>query len=193
MNIIPKQYMQLNIYVNNDTNTDTTNVYNNELKEKYIAQAEKHNNNILNEFPDSGFDLLSPKEIEMCNKTVNKLNYNIICSATIVNNELNDSYNTGYYLYPRSSISKTPLRLANNVGIIDSGYRGNIIGMFDKIYDNTNAQNTSLECYIVNKYDRLLQICAPNLIPIKVSIVNNLSDLSMNTNRGTGGFGSTGR
>ena len=39
---------------------------------------------------------------------------------------LNNDKNIGYYLYPRSSISKTPLILANSVGIIDSGYRGNI-------------------------------------------------------------------
>ena len=31
-----------------------------------------------------------------------------------------------FYVYPRSSISKTPLRMANSVGIIDSGYRGNL-------------------------------------------------------------------
>jgi hypothetical protein len=35
-----------------------------------------------------------------------------------------------FYLYPRSSISKTPLMLANHTGIIDSGYRGNLIGAF---------------------------------------------------------------
>ena len=36
-------------------------------------------------------------------------------------------------MYPRSSIYKTPLRLANNTGIIDSGYRGNLMGAFDNI------------------------------------------------------------
>ena len=41
-------------------------------------------------------------------------------------------YYVSYYLYPRSSVStKTPLRLANSVGIIDSGYRGNIKAVFD--------------------------------------------------------------
>ena len=43
---------------------------------------------------------------------------------------------TGYYSYPRSSISKTPLLLANNVGIIDSGYRGNIKVAFDNYSQN---------------------------------------------------------
>ena len=35
--------------------------------------------------------------------------------------------NCSYYLYPRSSISKTPLRMSNSTGIIDAGYRGEII------------------------------------------------------------------
>ena len=40
----------------------------------------------------------------------------------------------GYYLYMRSSSPiNTPLRMANNVGIIDSGYRGNIRACFDII------------------------------------------------------------
>jgi dUTPase len=45
------------------------------------------------------------------------------------------SFSTGYYMYPRSSLSKTKLRLANSVGIIDSGYCGFLIGMFDIFYD----------------------------------------------------------
>ena len=53
------------------------------------------------------------------------------------------TFNTGYYMYPRSSLSKTKLRLANSVGIIDSGYRGNLIGMFDLINMKVN------ETYIV--------------------------------------------
>ena len=83
-------------------------------------------------------------------------------------------------MYPRSSISKTPLRLANSTGIIDAGYRGHLMGMFDVIYVNETN---------INKYDRHLQICAPGLIPIVVDIVE---DLGEETARGDGGFGSTG-
>ena len=43
--------------------------------------------------------------------------------------------NKAYYLFPRSSISKTPLRLANSIGLIDGGYRGELVGMVDNIYD----------------------------------------------------------
>ena len=99
----------------------------------------------------------------------------------------NKSYNTGYYMYPRSSISKTKLRLANATGIIDSGYRGHLIGMFDLINLSENQE------YVVEEYDRLLQICAPGLVPIVVEVVNIIDELGNQTERGSGGFGSTGR
>ena len=38
-----------------------------------------------------------------------------------------------YFLMPRSSLSKTPLRLANSVGLIDAGYRGEIMAAVDNI------------------------------------------------------------
>ena len=40
-----------------------------------------------------------------------------------------------YYLFPRSSISKTPLRMANSIGLIDGGYRGEIMAVCDNIKD----------------------------------------------------------
>ena len=40
-----------------------------------------------------------------------------------------------YFLMPRSSLSKTPLRLANSVGLIDAGYRGEIMAAVDNIKD----------------------------------------------------------
>ena len=40
---------------------------------------------------------------------------------------------TSYMLVPRSSISKTPLRMANSIGIIDAGYRGEIMAAVDNI------------------------------------------------------------
>jgi dUTP pyrophosphatase len=99
----------------------------------------------------------------------------------------NKVYNTGYYMHPRSSVSKTKLRLANATGIIDSGYRGHLMGMFDLINLFGNEE------YAVEKYDRLLQICAPGLVPIVVEIVNTFEELGSQTERGSGGFGSTGR
>ena len=98
----------------------------------------------------------------------------------------NGTYNVGYYLYPRSSTgTKTPLRLSNSVGIIDSGYRGNITAVFD------NLRSTP---FIIEKYQRLVQICPPNLsFPFCVTLVATIGELSGETIRGSGGFGSTGK
>ena len=85
----------------------------------------------------------------------------------------------GYYLYPRSSIYKTPLRLSNSVGIIDAGYRGNIMACVD---------NHGSEDYTIKKGTRLFQICSPDLKELKFKLSNTLSE----TSRGEGGFGSTG-
>jgi dUTP pyrophosphatase len=90
----------------------------------------------------------------------------------------------GFYLYPRSSISKTNLRLANSVGIIDSGYRGHLLAIFD-ILQNESVSTT------IEKHSRLLQICSGDLQPFIVRIVDDVMLLG-ETNRGTGGFGSTG-
>ena len=70
--------------------------------------------------------------------------------------------------------------LANSVGIIDSGYRGPIIGAFRNI---SNQQ----ERYVVEKNTRLLQICEPDLRPILVQLVD--SSFFETTERGEGGFG----
>ncbi len=103
------------------------------------------------------------------------------------------SYNTGYYMYPRSSLSKTQLRLANSVGIIDAGYRGHLMGMFDVVnVPQSNHENKEAD-YFGQKYDRYLQICAPGLVPIIVEIVETKDELGTETERGDGGFGSTGR
>ena len=88
--------------------------------------------------------------------------------------------NKAYYLFPRSSISKTPLRLANSIGLIDGGYRGELIGMVDNIYDKD---------YHIKRGERYFQLVAVDSSPIEFELVDNLSESS----RGEGGFGSTGR
>ena len=84
-----------------------------------------------------------------------------------------------YYLFPRSSISKTPLRMANSIGLIDGGYRGEIMAMCD---------NIKTECHTVKKGQRLFQLVATDSSPITYELVESLEM----TTRGTGGFGSTG-
>jgi dUTP pyrophosphatase len=85
-----------------------------------------------------------------------------------------------YFLLPRSSISKTPLRLANSIGLIDGGYRGELMAMCDNIKDFT---------YIAEKGQRLFQLVACDCSPISYELVEELSE----TTRGAGGFGSTGK
>ena len=84
-----------------------------------------------------------------------------------------------YYLFPRSSISKTPLRMANSIGLIDGGYRGEIMAVCD---------NIKAESYSVKKGQRLFQLVATDSSPITYELVESLEM----TTRGTGGFGSTG-
>ena len=84
-----------------------------------------------------------------------------------------------YLLMPRSSIAKTPLRLSNSIGLIDGGYRGEIIAAVDNIKD---------EPYTIEPGQRLFQLVAMDGSPITVEFVDELSD----TTRGEGGFGSTG-
>ena len=84
-----------------------------------------------------------------------------------------------YYLFPRSSISKTPLRMANSIGLIDGGYRGEIMAVCD---------NIKTENYSVKKGQRLFQLVATDSSPITYDLVETLET----TTRGTGGFGSTG-
>ena len=87
---------------------------------------------------------------------------------------------SAYYLLPRSSISKTPLRMSNSIGLIDGGYRGEIMASCDNIKNYT---------YKVEKGQRLFQIVSFDLAPISYILVDTLTE----TTRGKGGFGSTGK
>jgi len=157
------------------------------LKNMYNGAATFHNAKMHNsDFPDAGFDLFVPTENEFISGMLHKINFSVCTSARIVC-ENGKIFNSGFYLHPRSSLSGTPLRLANSTGIIDSGYRGNLIGKFDFVC--SNGPNN----YFVNKFDKLLQIVAPGMIPIFVYIVDNKEELGLETERGAGGFGSTGK
>jgi dUTP pyrophosphatase len=155
----------------------------NNLIQKYIENANNHNNNLANNiYPDAGFNVLVPITTECYTNKINKIDFGVKCSASLISK--NHSEFTSYYMYPRSSTgSKTLLRLANSVGIIDSGYRGNLMGCFDVVnYSENNTQT-------IQQYSSIIQICAPSLVPIIVEIVNELNE---ETERGECGFGSTG-
>jgi dUTP pyrophosphatase len=181
-----QEYMVLKIFVDS---TDT------ELIQKYIDMSAIHNEKLVANprHYDSGFDIYFPEDTNVTDVQRQVwVDYKIKCCAEMyrINNDDNGyghahgiNYATGFYTYARSSISNTSLRLANNQGIIDSGYRGNLMAKLDKIDDQPAS---------FAKFTRLMQICAPNLLPIKVVIVDSLEGLGETTERGTGGFGSTG-
>lgn len=121
---------------------------------------------------DSGIDLFTATVEALPNSMV-KIDFEIQCEL------LEDNKNIGYLLVPRSSIVKTPFRMANSVGVIDAAYRGNLMAFLDSKDGSIPEQGT-----------RLFQIVCGDLKPIdKIEIVTVLS----NTERNTGGFGSTGK
>lgn len=128
---------------------------------------------------NSGFDLFMPYDLLSKSGELASIDFNIKCAM-----KMGDRY-VGYYLYARSSTGKTtPLRMANSLGIIDSGYRGNIKVCVDNIYRND---------FSIVKGERYFQICPPSLeYPIKVVVVDSVDKLGYTT-RGAGGFGSTGK
>jgi len=167
-----------------------------ELVEIYKQAVENHKKNLKKDFPDSGFDLYVPQE--------ELFNYDSLMKTKMIDFQIktemkcSDYYAGGngffdrskaFYLYARSSLSKTPLMLSNHVGIVDSGYRGNLMGAFRCLYKNEDT--TDSYSYMVPKHTRLVQICMASLEPFDVELVEKMSDLS-NTERGEGGFGSTG-
>jgi dUTP pyrophosphatase len=137
-------------------------------------EATKYYGDIKNHKDDAGFDLYCPQqELIEPGETI-LLKMGIAC-------EMHDDYlPTSYMLVPRSSISKTPLRMANSIGIIDAGYRGEIMAAVDNRGDKD---------YMIVSGQRLFQIVHPTLCPFNVGVVDELSE----TDRGMGGFGSTGK
>tara|TARA_R100001594_G_scaffold107519_1_gene142129 strand:- start:722 stop:1156 length:435 start_codon:yes stop_codon:yes gene_type:complete len=85
-------------------------------------------------------------------------------------------------LFPRSSISKTALTLRNSVGVVDSGYRGEVMLKFDR-----EDRLVTDDC-LYHAGDRVGQIM---IMPYPQVQFEESEELS-NTERGTGGFGSTG-
>lgn len=162
----------------------TVNPNNEELLELYKKHIEKHNESMKNDYyHNSGFDLFIPKEI-LFEKEITSKFIDLEIKTEMMYYENASFKNCGYNMHPRSSISKTPLMLANHTGIVDSGYRGSLIGAF-RWLKTSNETSYNLE-----KHTRLLQICHPSLCRIIVCLVEE-TELST-TERGEGGFGSTG-
>lgn len=84
-------------------------------------------------------------------------------------------------VFPRSSIRNTELMLSNSVGVIDSGYRGELQATFNKL--------NGLDSISYKVGERVCQIVIVPTPVVQVKIVDELSE----TERGEGGFGSSGK
>ena len=135
-----------------------------DAKNKYLNHGHFHSG-------DAGLDLYILENVDFDSGETKLIKFGISCQP---------EDGRAYYLIPRSSISKTPLRMSNSIGLIDGGYRGEIMAMCD---------NIKTDKYKVNKGERLFQLVACDSSVIEFEIVNELSD----TSRGIGGFGSTGK
>lgn len=82
-------------------------------------------------------------------------------------------------LFPRSSISNKELSLKNSVGVIDPGYRGEVTLKFRE-FDNKKMT--------YNVGDRVGQLIIFPFPKIELVVTDSLSE----TERGTGGYGSSG-
>jgi len=120
---------------------------------------------------DAGMDLVATSKFYD--------DFDNVCYGTGLAIEIPEGY-VGL-LFPRSSISKTDLTLRNSVGIIDSGYRGEITFKFN------NILMSSCEPYNVKK--RIGQLIIMPYPTIEFEEVEELST----TERGAQGFGSTGK
>lgn len=92
-------------------------------------------------------------------------------------------------LFPRSSNCKQDLILSNSVGILDSGYRGEVLFKFKTINDYYSGKNDLSHYESYNIGDRIGQILILPYPKIEFEEVNQLSE----TDRNTGGYGSTGK
>lgn len=166
------------------------------LKERYSETA-------LNFNSDSGFDLFCPETVTVPARAVSfMLDLQVKGCVWIPINrsyakEWNDEIDDvdgpmkltsfqkcfrPYLIFPRSSMgAKTPLRLANSIGLIDADYRGNLKLCLDNLSDKP---------FVVEQGMRLVQLVQFTGRPFKTfQLVDSLNE----TERGEGGFGSTGK
>ena len=174
------------------------------LTESYKKLIRKHNINMMNcRFYDSGFDILTHNEcvnLEFKPNDVNLVPLGIKCACfkfdiavnpdkipiyRIISESIKRRRGTSarpspFMLLPRSSMWKSGFLLANSKGVIDSGYRGFLRAPMFCFKENS----------IMKYQNRYLQICMPSMERFIIKVVD---ELKTDTQRGYGGFGSTGK
>jgi dUTP pyrophosphatase len=129
---------------------------------------------------NAGFDLYSAADLSVEDK-VEFLPFGVAVRLLKVEQLANELLKTDshFFLMPRSSIYKSGLMMANSAGVIDKSYRGELKA---PVWSMTGHSH-------VSKGERWFQIVAPDMGWIRnVRLVDSLPE----TNRGDGGFGSTG-
>jgi dUTP pyrophosphatase len=127
---------------------------------------------------DAGFDLLSQDQLFVPGSPTTKVSQ--LTKAACYDTER--GVFRAYWMAPRSSLSKTPLRLANSMGLIDAGYRGTLLAAVDF------HGKTDFPCSLGDRY---FQAVTPDLLPwASIQFVSEIPGGA--TLRGEGGFGSTG-
>jgi dUTP pyrophosphatase len=148
-------------------------------------EAKPFYKNIDQQNTNAGFDLFVPEDVTFAPNEKKLVSMRV--KARMINNDQHIPYKEDtdptvhYWMPPRSSISKTGLLLLNSIGVIDRTYRGELMAFL---------WNTTDKPVEVKKGDRLVQIVAPDMGHISsIRLVKSLDD----TERGSGGFGSSGR
>ena len=97
----------------------------------------------------------------------------------------------GYHakIFPRSSTGlKTNLRQPNSCGIIDSDYRGEVKAMYESKLNASYEGGCGCTVQHIKAGDRIAQMLIERNVDVEFVVVDELSE----TDRGAGGFGSTG-
>lgn len=152
---------------------------------------------------------LNPKAIIPAKAHPTDAGFDLVATSRTVDSDHNIVYGTGLafeipegyvgYIFPRSSISRKEVMLTNAVGVIDSGYRGEVTFKFKfaaNAYmlkcDSDEFYHSSLPCLDKKVYDvgdRIGQLIIMPLPEIELEEADELST----SDRGTGGYGSTGK
>jgi dUTP pyrophosphatase len=121
---------------------------------------------------DSGFNLYFPDNLVLQKGTTTKVNLKVSGAM------FEDGERLAYFVAPRSSISKTRVRMANGIGIIDAGYSG----CFQVALD-------ALDDCLIERGESLFQVILPSLKKFPTVVLEEEQPIT--TERGADGFGST--
>lgn len=133
------------------------------MRNGYVLPIKKHTN-------DAGYDLAAPEDDMIGPFETKKINMGYAI-------QLDDGYWAA--IVSRSGLAKNYITVANSPGIIDSGYRGEI-GVLLHNSDDVPFQ--------IKKGDRIAQMIVHRVCEAEIQEVQELS----NSDRGAGGFGSSG-